>query len=116
MTPGQQMALMPAANGSDIKPVQLEPYIDPIAWMKGRFQFHETPFADIMRQVSRWYDVEVQYDIPVPQKIHCRSVQKYQINRIPESARAQWFSIYHRRKNTEGKSVSTIACLYLLNL
>jgi transmembrane sensor len=68
MTPGQQMALMPAANGSDIKPVQLEPYIDPIAWMKGRFQFHETPFADIMRQVSRWYDVEVQYDIPVPQK------------------------------------------------
>ena len=68
MTPGQQVAMMRAANVPDIKPVLMEPAIDPIAWMKGRFQFNETPFADIMRQVSRWYDVEVQYDIPVPQK------------------------------------------------
>ncbi len=32
-----------------------------IAWKDGNFEFNNTPVTDIMRQVSRWYDVEVDY-------------------------------------------------------
>jgi transmembrane sensor len=35
------------------------------AWKDDNFQFNDTPVADIMRQVSRWYDVEVQYNGPI---------------------------------------------------
>lgn len=31
------------------------------AWRGGTFRFDDTPLVDIMRQVSRWYDVEVDY-------------------------------------------------------
>ncbi|HXS54891.1 MAG TPA: FecR domain-containing protein, partial [Hanamia sp.] len=33
-----------------------------IAWQKGLFEFNHADLASIMRQVSRWYDVEVIYD------------------------------------------------------
>lgn len=32
-----------------------------IAWKDGRFVFNDTALEDIMRQVSRWYDVEVTF-------------------------------------------------------
>jgi ferric-dicitrate binding protein FerR (iron transport regulator) len=32
-----------------------------IAWKDGNFEFNDTPITDIMRQISRWYDVEVDY-------------------------------------------------------
>lgn len=34
-----------------------------IGWKNGQFIFHNDPIADIMRQVKRWYDVEVMYQI-----------------------------------------------------
>src|SRR5690606_16641913 len=39
-----------------------------IAWKNGLFQFHETPLATIMRDIERWYNVEVAYPDGVPQK------------------------------------------------
>ena len=35
-----------------------------IAWKNGNFEFNNTPVADIMRQVSRWYNVEIDYRGP----------------------------------------------------
>lgn len=32
-----------------------------IAWTKGKFSFDETPLQDVMVQLGRWYDVEVEY-------------------------------------------------------
>jgi len=32
-----------------------------IAWKNGRFQFYDASIESIMRQVARWYDVEVSY-------------------------------------------------------
>lgn len=32
-----------------------------VAWKDGNFEFDNTPVTEIMRQVSRWYDVEVVY-------------------------------------------------------
>jgi transmembrane sensor len=32
-----------------------------MAWKNGRFQFDRTPLPVVMRQLSRWYDMEVEY-------------------------------------------------------
>lgn len=32
-----------------------------IAWQKGDFQFNDTYLVDILKQIERWYDVEVDY-------------------------------------------------------
>ncbi|MET7000231.1 FecR domain-containing protein [Chitinophaga defluvii] len=32
-----------------------------LAWKNGRFQFDGTPIAQVMRQISRWYNVDVVY-------------------------------------------------------
>lgn len=37
-----------------------------IAWKSGWFYFDNTSFADMMRQISRWYDVDIQYEDGIP--------------------------------------------------
>jgi transmembrane sensor len=37
-----------------------------IAWKNDNFEFNNTPVTDIMRQISRWYDVEIDYRGPAP--------------------------------------------------
>lgn len=32
-----------------------------IAWKEGKFQFDRADIHDIMRQLERWYDVDVEY-------------------------------------------------------
>ncbi|WP_342085429.1 FecR family protein [Dyadobacter sp. OTU695] len=39
-----------------------------IAWKNGLFQFRETSLATIMRDIGRWYNVEVTYPEGIPQK------------------------------------------------
>lgn len=46
--------------------VNVGPYI---AWKNGDFRFDNTPLADMMRQMSRWYDVEVIYESDVPNEL-----------------------------------------------
>ena len=36
-----------------------------VAWIKGRFQFNRADLRSILRQIARWYDVEVEYRGPV---------------------------------------------------
>ena len=33
-----------------------------VAWKNGLFRFDNTPLKDLMRQISRWYDIEVDYE------------------------------------------------------
>lgn len=37
-----------------------------IAWKDGNFDFNNTPVTDIMRQISRWYDMDVEYKGAIP--------------------------------------------------
>jgi transmembrane sensor len=39
-----------------------------IAWKEGWFQFHMATLPDVMRQLSRWYDVEVSYPANIPDR------------------------------------------------
>lgn len=58
--PGQQGTLLPgntetfAVNDANIEEV--------IAWKEGRFRFDEMNIKPIMRQISRWYDVDIVYE------------------------------------------------------
>ena len=38
-------------------------------WRHGRFVFEEQPLSSIMRDLSRWYDVDYEFDDPALEKI-----------------------------------------------
>jgi hypothetical protein len=63
--PGQQANI--AKNGR----IKVDPDVDTdavMAWKNGFFSFSNTDMATLMRQVSRWYDVEVEYAGAVPDR------------------------------------------------
>lgn len=37
-----------------------------IAWKNGSFSFNRTPLREVLRQIARWYDVDIIYDGQVP--------------------------------------------------
>lgn len=37
-----------------------------IAWKNGRFNFHGVPLHQVMRQLERWYDIDVVYENGIP--------------------------------------------------
>jgi ferric-dicitrate binding protein FerR (iron transport regulator) len=65
IAPGQQASLpdmsgnIQVANNVDVDQV--------VAWKNGFFQFQNYTIKDIMRQLSRWYDVEVEYRGKIPE-------------------------------------------------
>jgi ferric-dicitrate binding protein FerR (iron transport regulator) len=36
------------------------------AWQRGYFQYTHANIGDVLRQLARWYDVEVEFTIPIP--------------------------------------------------
>jgi transmembrane sensor len=68
LKPGQQAL---AATGNTNDPVRIDKDADvdeAIAWKNGIFQFSNADLKTVMRQIARWYDVEVSYDDRVPEK------------------------------------------------
>lgn len=57
LKPGEQAMLV--AQGLSTKNVQVG---DEVAWKSGYFMFNNETLADIMKDVSRWYNVEVRYE------------------------------------------------------
>ncbi|OJV14874.1 MAG: hypothetical protein BGO21_19530 [Dyadobacter sp. 50-39] len=64
LVPGEQASLR--TNGSLRKAVV--DVNETVAWKNGLFQFRETPLATIMRDIERWYNVEVTYPQGIPAK------------------------------------------------
>jgi ferric-dicitrate binding protein FerR (iron transport regulator) len=51
--------------------IHLEPHADTeaaIAWKNGLFHFEQTDIRDVMRQIARWYDVEIVFEGKVPEE------------------------------------------------
>ncbi len=64
LKPGQQATLLNGSNTElDISNTDVN---NSIAWKNGYFQFENLTIQQIMRQISRWYDVRVTYDGPPP--------------------------------------------------
>ncbi len=64
LSPGQQ-ALMTKGNA----PIRVYNDVNVaavVAWKAGVFDFENVPLEEAMRQLARWYDIEVVYEQPVP--------------------------------------------------
>lgn len=48
-----------------------------VAWKEGRFVFDDEPLEGIMRQVARWYDVQVRYEGQFSNKSFHGSISRY---------------------------------------
>jgi ferric-dicitrate binding protein FerR (iron transport regulator) len=56
LKPGQQSKLSQARNDFEISTVEIEEFV---SWRKGEFSFTNKPLKEIMRVLSRWYDVDI---------------------------------------------------------
>jgi len=64
LDPGDQ-----AYSGLDgIRALTLSNPEDAMAWKDGKYRFENASLEEVMRQLSRWYDIEVEYEGPVPER------------------------------------------------
>jgi len=76
LAPGQQAQLN--KNGQII--LNREADVEQaIAWKNGLFDFDNADITDIMRQLSRWYDIDVMYDGKIPEGHYIGSIRR-QVN------------------------------------
>lgn len=69
LKPGQQAEIKPAGSKTRLQPVRLinNPNIDKaIAWKNGLFNFEDASLEEVMRQIERWYDIDVVYEEGIP--------------------------------------------------
>lgn len=67
LKPGQQARL---DAGGIIRVVELSDPGASVAWKDGYFSFEDADIQTVMRQLSRWYDIEVQYEGGKPPPDH----------------------------------------------
>ncbi|MFD2962317.1 MULTISPECIES: FecR family protein [Olivibacter] len=58
LNPGKELTLSKAAAMTSVSDADIE---EVLAWKHGDFVFNETPIYEIMKQLARWYDVEVDF-------------------------------------------------------
>lgn len=63
LTPGQQAKTNMSGNSKIINQVNLEKVV---AWKNGVFNFDDASLEEVMRQLERWYDIEVVYEKNIP--------------------------------------------------
>jgi len=66
LKPGQQASV--SENNLNIKVTDNVDLDQALAWKNGKFYFTDTDIEEVMRQVSRWYDVDIEYKGKVPNK------------------------------------------------
>ena len=73
LKPGQQSAL----TGSNMQITNIDPELA-VAWKNSQFVFESDDIRYIMRMVSRWYNVEVEYVGPVPDSKFGGAVSRFE--------------------------------------
>jgi ferric-dicitrate binding protein FerR (iron transport regulator) len=66
LKPGEQVSISQSSQLSQPIPVQTDAVM---AWKNGLFQFNNVTIETVMRQVARWYDVQVVYERDVSQDL-----------------------------------------------
>jgi len=70
LQPGQQAQISTPLSGNgegEVKVLNDANLEEAVAWKNGYFRFYNAPIESIMRQVARWYDVEVMYEGKISQ-------------------------------------------------
>jgi len=63
LKPGLQAILPNGEHNFQVVPADMK---EVLAWKEGEFRFYDTEIPSIMRQVARWYDVEIVYKGAIP--------------------------------------------------
>ncbi|MET3879839.1 FecR domain-containing protein [Chitinophaga sp. OAE865] len=76
-----------------------------VSWKEGYFQFNRAPLTDVMRQLQRWYNVEVRYEGnivkrefwgKIPRNVKLSEALKIlELSNIPYSMRGDTIIIHH---------------------
>lgn len=72
LKPGQQADL----SGSQLRVIADANTNQVLAWKNNLFNFDNERIEDIMRQLARWYDIEVKYEGPLPDKHYFGSIRR----------------------------------------
>jgi transmembrane sensor len=73
LKPGQQAITANGTNNISVKKVDADNFV---AWKTGRFYFNNADIETVMRQLSRWYDVQVSYKGTIPQQQFNGDIQR----------------------------------------
>ena len=65
LTPGQQAQL---GNSGKIKVIDNVDIDQVVAWKNGYFSFNRADLQTVMRQIARWYDVDISYEGKIPER------------------------------------------------
>jgi len=65
LKPGQQAQV---GNSRDIKVIDNVDTDQEVAWKNGYFSFNNADLQTVMRQIGRWYDMEVLYEGKIPER------------------------------------------------
>ncbi|WP_158800448.1 FecR family protein [Pedobacter sp. L105] len=94
--PGQQATVSHSKIGT--KSVDID---EITAWKDGYFDFTDSDIKSIMRQLSRWYDVDIQFEGPVTNETFTgripRSWNLSQVMKIIQSSKSIHFTVEGRR-------------------
>ncbi|MEP6749538.1 MAG: FecR domain-containing protein [Bacteroidota bacterium] len=66
LQPGQQAQLTRDADVKVVNDVDME---EVVAWKNGYFSFNRADLQSVMRQIARWYDVEISYEGKIPERL-----------------------------------------------
>jgi len=67
LKPGEQAELKPSRSQSGPLAINHSPDINQVmAWKNGLFQFHNAGLPAVLKQISRWYDVDIRYEGEIP--------------------------------------------------
>jgi ferric-dicitrate binding protein FerR (iron transport regulator) len=73
LKPGEQAVLSTTSHSL----LTTRPDLDEVmAWKNGLFQFNKAGIQTVMRQVSRWYDVEVSYPDGIPKDLYWGGIRR----------------------------------------
>src|SRR5690606_11385643 len=64
------------------------------SWKDGYFQFEDMALDDIMRQIARWYDVEIVYENRISKRTIMRQIARwYDVEIVYENRISKRFNI-----------------------
>ncbi|MBN9384997.1 MAG: FecR domain-containing protein [Chitinophagaceae bacterium] len=79
LTPGQQARV---GEGGKIKLIGDADADDVLAWKNNLFSFNDDDIATVMRQVARWYDVDIKYEGQVTQHFSGNISRKVNVSQL----------------------------------
>lgn len=96
--PGQQAMLNPATHALSVQAADVQKVI---AWKNGLFVFNNMTLAAILREIARWYDVEIVYTVQPSQDLYgggiSRSLQLPGVLSLLEANGANHFRMEGRK-------------------